>query len=136
MKVRDLNGGRWPSGHDPDRAADAGAGRSANDLRSDLELSLESLEAAWDALDDDLWDRQAVMMAGPRTMAEIVRHHWRNIEVHHVDLDIGYRTCDWPEDFVDGELARRLGALANRADHAELLAWLIGRAPAPELSPW
>ena len=51
-------------------------------------------------------------------MAEIVSHHLRNVEVHHVDLDIldiGYLAADWPEAFVEGELARRLGALADRA---------------------
>ena len=38
--------------------------------------------------------------------------------------------------FVEGELARRLRALPDRADHAELLAWLLDRAPAPRLGPW
>src|SRR4051794_9572589 len=65
-------------GHDPDTAADSGADRSATDLCSDLEQSLVILEAAWDALDDDHWDREGIMMAGPRSMAEIVGHHLRN----------------------------------------------------------
>ena len=69
-------------------------------------------------------------------MAEIVTHHLRDVEVHHVDLDLGYRPSDWPAKFVEGELAKRLRALPDRADHADLLAWLLGRAPAPELGPW
>jgi hypothetical protein len=77
------------------------------------------------------------MTAGPRTMTEIVTHHLRSVEVHHVDLDIGYLVSSWPPIFVDGELAKRLRALPNRADHADLLAWLLGRATAPELlGPW
>lgn len=126
-----------PDGHDADRAADAGAHRSAGELRADLRRSFELLEAAWQGLDDALWDRQGIMTAGPRTMAEIVRHHLRNVEVHHVDLDIGFRPVDWSANFVEGELPKRLRSLLDRADHAELLAWLLGRSPAPELrGPW
>ena len=123
-------------GYDADRAADAGAGRPAIELREDLEQSFALLEAAWDALDDTHWDEQGIMQAGPRTMAEIITHHLRNVEVHHVDLDIGYRVSDWPSAFVEGELAKRLRALPDRAEHADLLAWLLDRAPAPGLMPW
>lgn len=126
-----------PVGYDADLAADAGAGRSASELCADLADSFEDLESAWDHLDEDQWDREAIMVAGPRTMVEVVGHHLRNVEVHHVDLDIGYHVSDWPSILVEGELTKRLRSLPDRADHAELLAWLIGRAPAPELAgPW
>ncbi len=124
-------------GYDPDLAADLGARRSAAELRTDLAQCFERLESAWDTLDDALWDRHGVMAAGCRTMVEIVEHHLRNVEVHHVDLDIGHRPCDWPSILVEGELSKRLRSLPNRADHAELLAWLLGRADAPDLTgPW
>jgi len=126
----------YPPGHDQDLAADAGAHRSAHQLRSELRRAFGDLEGAWAALDDDHWDCEAVMMAGPRTMTEIVSHHLRNVEVHHVDLGIGYEPRDWPETFVEGELARRLRGLPGRAEHAELLAWLLGRGSAPDLRPW
>lgn len=126
-----------PEGYDPDRAADLGAGRSGAELRSELAQCFERLEATWDALDDALWARQGLMAAGLRTMAEIVAHHLRNVEVHHVDLDIGHRPSDWPSILVEGELPKRLRSLPDRAGHAELLAWLLGRTPAPELTgPW
>jgi len=125
-----------PVGYDADVAADSGAARSAAALRSDLEGSFELLQAAWDALDDGMWDELGEMTAGPRTMTEIIAHHLRNVEVHHVDLDIGYKVSDWPTLFVEGELAKRLSTLPSRADHADLLAWLLDRAHAPELAPW
>ena len=103
-----------PVGYDPDREAAAGAGRAPTDLCADLTDSFGRLEAAWDALDDALWSRQGVMTAGPRTMVEIVDHHLRNAEVHHVDLDIGYRVNDWPPIFVERELAKRIAALPWR----------------------
>jgi maleylpyruvate isomerase len=126
-----------PPGYDPDTAAAAGAGRSATALRAALAASFERLGSAWGRLPRDRWDRPAIMTAGPRTMTEVVGHHLRNVEVHHVDLDIGYRVSDWPEAFVEGELAKRLRGLPDRAVHADLLAWLLDRASAPELvGPW
>ncbi|MBO3085446.1 maleylpyruvate isomerase N-terminal domain-containing protein [Cellulomonas fengjieae] len=126
-----------PDGYDPDRAAELGAARPGVELRTELAQCFGLLETAWAGLDDALWTRRGHMAAGPRTMAEIVGHHLRNVEVHHVDLDIGHRPSDWPSVFVDGELPKRLRALPDRADRAELLAWLLDRAPAPELSgPW
>jgi maleylpyruvate isomerase len=125
-----------PAGYDADVAADSGAGRSAAELRADLEGSFELLQAAWDALDDGMWDGLGEMTVGPKTMTEIIGHHLRNVEVHHVDLDIGYRASDWPTLFVEGELAKRLSTLPSRADHADLLAWLLDRARAPDLAPW
>ena len=110
--------------------------RSPSELRTDVEVSFARLETTWALLDDSRWQSTGIMMAGPRTMAEIVAHHLRNVEVHHVDLDIGYRPADWPTLFVDTELAKRLRALPARASHADLLAWLLGRAPAPDLEPW
>jgi maleylpyruvate isomerase len=126
-----------PAGYDADRAADLGADRPAAALRADLAQSVEQLEEAWDRVASADWDRLGVMTAGPRTMTEIVSHHMRNVFVHHVDLDIGYQPRDWPSQFVEGELSKRARALPDRTDHAELLAWLLGRSPAPELrGPW
>lgn len=123
-----------PDAYDPDLAADLGANRSAAELRADLTLSFELLEATWDSLDDNHWCRQGMMTAGLRTMAEIVAHHLRNVEVHHVDLNIGYRPSDWPPILVEAELSKRLRSFPDRADHAHILAWLLGRASAPELT--
>jgi maleylpyruvate isomerase len=69
-------------------------------------------------------------------MAEIASHHLRDVEVHHVDLGIGCHPSDWPALFVEGELVRRMRGLPDRTDHAELLAWMLGRRDAPELGPW
>lgn len=127
----------YPDEYDPDLAADRGASRCAADLRAHLAGCFELLEAMWDALDDTFWHRQGKMAAGLRTMAEIVAHHLRDVEVHHVDLDIGYRPCDWPAILVEVELPKRLRSLPDRADRGEILAWLLGRSSAPELTgPW
>ncbi|MGH8994886.1 MAG: hypothetical protein ACRDYB_02440 [Acidimicrobiales bacterium] len=67
----------------------------ATELRTDLEGSFDLLEAAWTALDARSWNELGWMTAGPRNMVEIIAHHLRNVEVHHVDLDIGYLASDW-----------------------------------------
>jgi maleylpyruvate isomerase len=126
----------YPPGHDQDVAAEAGADRTASELRSELKDAFDRLEAVWSGFDENLWERHGVMTAGPRTMTEIVSHHLRNVEVHHVDLRIGYSPHDWPAAFVEDELAKRLRGLPDRAEHADLLAWLLGRASAPDLGPW
>ncbi|MGI8576658.1 MAG: maleylpyruvate isomerase N-terminal domain-containing protein [Nocardioidaceae bacterium] len=90
-----------PDGYDADLAAGLGASRSAAELRFDLAGCLELLEATWDTLDDTHWNRQGIMAAGPRTMAEIVAHHLRNVEVHNVDLGIGHQPSDWPLILVE-----------------------------------
>jgi len=126
-----------PSGYDADRAASAGAHRSARELRADLTASLRLLEAIWDELEEPQWHHQAIMMAGPRTMVEVVGQHLRNVEVHHVDLDIAYGPADWPAVFVAAELTKRLRQLPDRTNHADLLAWLVNRGPVPDLvGPW
>jgi maleylpyruvate isomerase len=73
----------------------------------------------------------------------------REVEVHHVDLDVGYEFDDLPADYVRLELrrmemlwrARRpmgmtaLPAAALAARPPERLAWLLGRAEIEGLAP-
>ena len=61
-------------------------------------------------------DRTGIMVAGPRTMSEVVRHHLRNVEVCLIDLDIARRDTDWPPEST------------------ALLASLLDRAASPDLS--
>lgn len=71
---------------------------------------------------------------------------WREIEIHRVDLDLGYSPAEWPTDFVEFHLARELPRLGERAPglvapdlpSAQLLAWLFGRGDPtlPPLPPW
>lgn len=39
---------------------------------------------------------------------------WRELETHHVDLNVGYRTTDWPGTYVTWALDDTLTALAAR----------------------
>ena len=114
----------------------AGSGRSATELREDVIRSFARLEGVWAKIPDECWDRMGICVPGPRSMADIAGRHLRDVEVHHVDLDIGYAPADWSAVFVDHELPKRLAGLPNRTNHASLLAWLLDRGDAPELGPW
>ncbi len=83
----------------------------------------------------------------PATKALVSR--WREIEIHRVDLDLGYHSGDWSAEFVEFFLPQELSRLPERApgvaappgipDHA-VLAWLVGRAQTgagmPPLPAW
>lgn len=128
---------QYPAGYAHAQAdVEAGSGRPASELRADLSQSFLDLEAAWERLADDRWKHEGICVPGPRTMVDIVFRHLRDVEVHHVDLDIGLSVADWSDVFVGSELPKRVAGLPQRADRASLLAWLLGRAEPPELGPW
>lgn len=70
-------------------------------------------------------------------------HRLREVEVHHLDLGVGYGPENWPDEYVAWDLPNLLATvperLSMRADRRNLLAWLTGRGPQPaevELRPW
>lgn len=119
-----------------ERDIDAGARRSAAELREDVASAFLRFETAFDRLPNDLWGWEGIVQPGARSLAEIVFRHLRDVEVHHVDLGLGYTPSAWPAAYVEGELKRRLPGLPDRANRSSLVAWLLGRGEAPQLSGW
>jgi maleylpyruvate isomerase len=116
---------------------EAGAGRPAAELVSDVRVTAEAAERAAAALPDEAWDRLGRSTGGQtHTMRRVLTGRIREVELHHVDLGLGYEPADWPADFARAELDRALEHLAGRVDPRAFLAWLSGRGPAPELPPW
>ena len=110
--------------------------RNASELRELLRVSFRTLEDAWAEFPAHEWAQRGISSAGERSMVEFVHRHLRDVFVHHVDLKVGYRPAQWPYVFVATELPKRLADLPHRAEADTLLAWLLGRAPAPTLAPW
>jgi maleylpyruvate isomerase len=127
---------QFPDGYDQLAAIAREVAQGVPALRLRLGTALSDLEAAWERLPTASWSFETITSAGRRSMADVVARHLRDVEVHHVDLDAGYGPMDWPEQFVELELAKRLADLPGRTPHAALLAWLLGRAQAPDLGPW
>lgn len=129
---------QYPGGY-AGRAADiaAGAGRPAAELVADVDQSARRMEAACLAVPDDAWSFRVRSVSGPEQPAKILPgRRWREVELHHVDLGLGYRVGDWPTELVAMCLPRELERLAVRCDTRALLAWLTGRGRAPALGPW
>ena len=60
------------------------------------------------------WDRTG-RASVTRTMRDFVWVRRREVEVHHVDLDLGYEPSDWPVGFVAAALDEIFSTLAGRA---------------------
>lgn len=102
------------------RGIEAGADRSAAELRDDLSAAVARLERAWDSTHVDIW-RTGVgrtVSGGITTIADLVFYRWREVEIHSFDLgltDVG--GLDWDElssSYVDAEWEWTLAGLPAR----------------------
>jgi maleylpyruvate isomerase len=93
----------------------AGAVRDAAAIRADVSRSARLLEEAWRQLPDTVWDRPTRSLKGLRPLSTGVCARWVEVEVHHVDLAVGYCSADWPADFVAAALPYVLAGLPGRA---------------------
>lgn len=89
----------------------AGADRSPDELVDDLVSAHARLLDALTAMTDDA--RNAAVRIGPKPLrgGELAFIRLRELELHHIDLDIGYAPQHWPEIFV----VTTLDAIAARA---------------------
>lgn len=127
------------------RAADieAGAARPAAELVDDVAASAAALDTIWAGMTPQAWTGHGLNAENEIwPCAAMPLHRWREVELHHVDLGLGYSPVDWPDAYVDRELAISLNLLPERLDAAgqrQLLAWLVGRTSQPgglALTPW
>jgi len=143
--VRRLEGAREDevrdqyAGGEEGRAADieAGADRDLATLVADVRATNAAVEEICDALPDEAWGRMTRNLSGTLQPATLVMFsRWREVEVHLVDLDVGYGWDQWPRDLIDAWLPDILEKLPERSDPAQLMAWALGRADAPTLGEW
>ncbi|MGH3666152.1 MAG: maleylpyruvate isomerase N-terminal domain-containing protein [Egibacteraceae bacterium] len=135
---------RYPGGSDQrNREIEEGAGRPAKELVLDLANSARRLEETWNRSEQAGWPSAHLLAEDRWPTSESPLRRLREVEVHHVDLGLGYQATDWPDDYVRWELPLALEKLPQRlsgpTDSRRLLAWLIGRSEWPEgleLGPW
>ncbi len=138
---------------------DAGARRPAAAQVADLEATGARLAAAARDLPAAAWDRPVRWLSGTtRPARAVLGARLREVEIHHVDLRIGYTPADWPaywssqtareivDDLPPGTMRGRLratdaGFARTLGDGPtvsgpvrDLLAWLIGRGDGSALS--
>lgn len=120
-----------------------GADRRAADIVADLASAQDGLETTWLQSAAAGWPHRELLGGDHwQTVASPARR-LREVEVHHVDLGLGYAPSDWPEEYVSWDLANVLATVPERARRPEdaraLLAWATGRASLPsqvDLAPW
>jgi maleylpyruvate isomerase len=113
---------QYPSFQVRDEEIEAGAGRPARELVVDFADSATAFGAEAAQLPDAAW---AAEVRGVRGAAHPAWYTlWRRLselEIHHVDLDAGYRPVDWPADFARDCLAGALPRFAGPDSPAALL---------------
>lgn len=126
-----------------DGEIEEGASRMAKALVRDLEVSTQHLEAVWERSEQAGWPNAQMLGDDhfPTTGSPLRR--LREVEVHHVDLGLGYGVTDWPREYVQWDLPTTLARIPERLvgdeDAHRLLGWLTGRRSTPEgieLRPW
>lgn len=135
---------RYPGGSEQrDREIEDGAARSAGELLRDLEESIQVLEDVWARSEQAGWPNAELMGDDRFPTTGSPSRRLREVEVHHVDLGLGYQVTDWPDAYVEWDLpstlARVPGRLVGDKDAQRLLGWLTGRTSTPEgvaLRPW
>jgi maleylpyruvate isomerase len=116
----------YPSEEARDRAVQEGAGRSAAELAADVRVSAAALAAAAQDLPAGAWDALVARRGDTFPARAILPRRLSELEIHHVDLDAGYRPADWPASFVAATLVRVAGDFAGRADAPACLARPVG----------
>jgi maleylpyruvate isomerase len=92
---------QYPSAQVRDEEIEAGAGRPARELVVDFADSVTAFSDEAARLRSTDWAAEVQGMRGAAHPAWYTL--WRRLselEIHHVDLDAGYRTVDWPADFA------------------------------------
>jgi maleylpyruvate isomerase len=110
---------------------EAGSGRPMAALREDVAVTAAALEAAWSAMTPEAWAGYGLARGEIWPCAVLPFHRWREVELHHVDLGLGYDLLEWPDEYVAIELPLALQTLPERLrgpGQRQLLAWLVGRA--------
>ncbi|MFI0966459.1 maleylpyruvate isomerase family mycothiol-dependent enzyme [Streptomyces sp. NPDC021080] len=98
-----------------DRALREGAERSAGELVADLRDSLDRLLDEARTMPAERWFIMVTALAGWRHPAWFTLQRCRReLETHHVDLNLGYTAADWPCGYVTWALDDTVAALTAR----------------------
>lgn len=147
----DMLAGRpqYPSREARDGDVEAGAARPWDELVADVARAGEAVDAAYATLPETGWSGAARTLGGDRPAAMLPLLRQREVEIHRIDLGLGYGFGDLPADYVRRDLrlmtmlwtARQpmgltgLPPAALALDPAARLAWLMGRIEVDGLDP-
>lgn len=114
-----------------------GATRSRDEIVGDLDEWCVRLDATFASMPTEVWHRPVLTTSGgEHPVTQLPFRRWREVEVHLVDLGVGPSPQDWSHEFVERAVPSLLTGLLERAEHRDVMAWLLGRGPAPTLDAW
>lgn len=105
---------------------DWGIGRPATELAARLADAVDWLHSTWAAMPEEAWSIEVGLTAGPVAAGDAVARRWLEVEVHHIDLGLGYGWRDWPEEFVPRQLEpllRRQAVVAKDPPDGTFVLW-------------
>ena len=132
---------------------EAGASHKLEDLIADVNESAARFGAAIAQVPEEGWEFQVrTGHAATGSAIPARRVLWlrlREVELHHVDLAVGYSPVDWPAQFVARALREALRAIGRRDDVSPFTVVVDGtpdrvgpggstvvRGPAPTVLAW
>jgi maleylpyruvate isomerase len=127
----------------------AGAGRAAAELVDDVRTTADAVERTCSDRTD--WDGHTIEAHGGRLAVwALPLMRWREVEVHRVDLGLGYEPADWPALYLRVDLralemqwraTRPMGGLTGlppavlSCPPPIRLSWLLGRTEIDGVAP-
>ena len=143
-------GDQYTSAEGRRQGIEEGAGAPVAELADLLRRAIADLEDAFDALDPEQWaSGRGRTLRGEVPINELPWRRWREVDVHHADLGLGYTYDDWPDAFVRRELpgfvtiwkSRRPMGLTELPEAVlaltpqRRLAWMLGRVQLEGVEP-
>ena len=115
-----------------DHEIESGATRAGDEILADLRSSLVGLEEVLTRCSVAGWPHGDLLGGSHYGVAACPAHRLREVEMHHVDLGLGYTPADWPDEYVAWDLPVLLATVPERLsppDARRVMAWLAGRGP-------
>jgi maleylpyruvate isomerase len=141
----------YPGGREAREAdIEAGSGRPAAELIADVTASSRRVDELFASCPDEVWATgQGRMIPGDRSIEDLPQFRQAEVEIHRVDLGLGYTFADLPRQFLRSEIARMTAILASRKamgspdlpagalalSEPDRLAWLAGRLVVEGMPP-
>jgi maleylpyruvate isomerase len=106
-----------------DLAIEEGARRSIALQVADIKRTGAAFQAVVETIPDHSWTNSVTILhLAPFPARQVVLRKLVEIELHHVDLNLGYRPSDWPVGFSPLQLPEPM-----RSQAADRMAWFPAR---------
>jgi maleylpyruvate isomerase len=112
----------YESSEKRDADIEAGAGRSADEIRADVLDSANRFTVAFEAVRPDQWDTHVYRTPGaePVDAVTIGDRRLGEVQIHHVDLGLDFTPAHWSDSFTDAQFTSTLARFTGRDDFPPL----------------